>query len=87
MRRHTALYVLKSEAMRAIRIVTTLTEGLSVSGAMRTFDPREYTLTTWLLRAGDPAARLHDRPFRTLRLLVVSRKLRAPLIEAVRLLF
>jgi hypothetical protein len=41
---------------------------LSVSAAVRVFGHRHLTITTWLSRAGEHTATLHDRIFRNLRL-------------------
>ena len=66
------LYRLKTSAARVALVLTALAEGLSVSGAVHTFGHRERTITTWLLRAGTHAERLHDRLFRNLQLLEVQ---------------
>jgi IS1 family transposase len=71
-RRHTALYRLKTSAARVALVLTALAEGQSVSGAVHTFGHRERTITTWLLRAGTHAERLHGRLFRNLQLLEVQ---------------
>jgi transposase-like protein len=49
-------------------VLTALSEGLSVAAAVRVFGHRHATITTWLSRAGDHSAMLHDRVFRNLHL-------------------
>jgi hypothetical protein len=71
-RRHTALYHLKTEAARVSLVLMALAEGLSISGAMHTFGHRERTIVTWLRRAGTHAERLHGQLFRNLQLLEVQ---------------
>jgi IS1 family transposase len=71
-RRHTALYRLKTSAARVALVLTALAEGLSVSGAVHTFGHRERTVTTWLVRAGTHAEGLHGRLFRDLQLLEIQ---------------
>jgi IS1 family transposase len=43
-------------------------EGLSVAAAVRVFGHCHATITTWLTRAGEHSATLHDRVFRNLQL-------------------
>ncbi len=71
-RRQTPLYRLKTAATHIALVLTALAEGLSVSGAVHTFGHRERTITTWLLRAGAHAERLHERFFRHLQLLEIQ---------------
>jgi IS1 family transposase/transposase-like protein len=71
-RRDTPLYRLKTSAARVALILTALAEGLSVAGAVHTFDHAEATITRWLQRAGAHAERLHGRLFRNLQLLQVQ---------------
>jgi IS1 family transposase/transposase-like protein len=71
-RHHTALSRLKTSAARVALVLTALAEGLSVSGAVRTFGHRERTITTWLLSAGTHAEHLDGRLFRNLQLLEVQ---------------
>jgi transposase-like protein/IS1 family transposase len=71
-RRHTPLYRLKTSAARVALILTALAEGLSVSGAVHTFEHTEATITRWLHRAGAHAERMHGRFFRNLHLLQVQ---------------
>jgi len=67
-RRGTPLYHLKTTSHRVAEVLTALAEGLSVSAAVRVFGHRHVTITTWLTRAGEHTATLHDRIFRNLRL-------------------
>jgi IS1 family transposase len=59
-RRHTPLYRLKTSSQRVGEVLTALAEGLSVSAAVRVFGHRHATITTWLTRAGEHSAVLHD---------------------------
>jgi hypothetical protein len=54
-RRHTALYRLKTAAAQVAQVLTALAEGLSVSGAVQTFGHSERTITAWLVRSGTHA--------------------------------
>ena len=67
-RRHTPLYRIKTPAQRVGQVLTALAEGLHVSGAVRVFGHRHATISTWLLRAGEHSASVHDRWFRNLSL-------------------
>ncbi len=67
-RRHTPLYRLKTSSARIAEVLSALAEGLSVAAAVRVFGHREGTITTWLTRAGEHSATLHDRWFRHLHL-------------------
>jgi IS1 family transposase len=67
-RRDTPLYRLKTASVRVAEVLTALAEGLSVAAAVRVFGHRHATITTWLSRAGDHSATLHDRFFRNLHL-------------------
>jgi transposase-like protein len=49
-------------------VLTALVEGRSVAAAVRVFGHRHATITTWLTRAGEHSATLHDRWFRDLHL-------------------
>jgi len=71
-RRHTALYRLKTPAPRVAEVLTALAEGLSVAAAGRVFGHAEGTITTWLTRAGSHSAGLHSQLFRNLALLHVQ---------------
>jgi IS1 family transposase len=71
-RRNTPLFGLKTAAVRVALVLTALAEGLSVSGAVHTFDHHERTITTWLLRAGAHAERVHGRLFSHLHLLQIQ---------------
>jgi IS1 family transposase len=67
-RRHTPLYRLKTPSMRIAEVLGALAEGLSVAAAVRVFGHSEGTIATWLTRAGEHSATLHDRWFRILTL-------------------
>ncbi len=67
-RRHTPLYRIKTPAHRVGQVLTALAEGLNVSGAVRVFGHRHATITTWLMRAGEHSALVHDRCCRNLHL-------------------
>ena len=67
-RRHTALYRLKTAAPRVAEVLAALAEGLSVVAAGRVFGHAEGTITTWLTRAGTHNAGLHTRLFHGLGL-------------------
>ncbi len=49
-------------------VLTALAEGLSLSAAGRVFGHRHATITTWVTRAGQHSATLHDRIFHNLHL-------------------
>ena len=67
-RRDTPLYCLKTASTRVAEVLTALAEGLSVAAAARVFGHSEGTIATWLTRAGEHSATLHDRWFRQLAL-------------------
>lgn len=67
-RRGTPLYRLKTPAQRVGEVLTALAEGLDLAAAERVFGHRHATITTWLVRAGEHSATLHDRWFRNLTL-------------------
>jgi transposase-like protein len=67
-RRDTPLYGLKTPSRRIGEVLTALAEGLSVSAATRVFGHHHATIMTWLTRAGDHSAALHDRTFLQLHL-------------------
>jgi IS1 family transposase len=67
-RRDTPLYRLKTASHRVGEVLTAVAEGLDVSAAVRVFGHRQATITTWLTRAGEHSASLHDRWFRNLTL-------------------
>ena len=67
-RRDTPLYRLKTATQRVTEVLTALAEGLDVAAAVRVFGHRHATITTWLTRAGDHSATLHDRVFQNLHL-------------------
>ena len=67
-RRETPLYRLKTASVRVAEVLSALAEGLSVAAAARVSRHSEGTITTWLTRAGEHSAPLHDRWFRRLRL-------------------
>jgi IS1 family transposase len=59
-RRNTPLYRLKTSSQRVAEVLTALAEGLSVAAAVRVFGHRERTLRTWLARAGEHSATVHN---------------------------
>jgi IS1 family transposase len=67
-RRDTPLYRLKTASSRVAQVLTALAEGLSISAVARVFGHRHATITTWLTRAGEHSATLHDRIFHHLHL-------------------
>ncbi len=67
-RRDTPLYRLKISSTRVAEVLTALAEGLTVAAAARVFGHSEGTITTWLTRAGEHSAALHDQWFRPLTL-------------------
>jgi len=60
-RRTTPLYRLKTASHRIAEVLSALAEGLSIAAAVRVFGHRHATITTWLTRAGEHSATLHDR--------------------------
>ncbi len=67
-RRSTPLYQLKTASRRVAEVLTALSEGLDIAAAVRVFGHRHATITTWITRAGEHGARLHDHWFRCLHL-------------------
>lgn len=67
-RRDTPLYRLKTPSMRVAEVLTAVAEGLTVSAAARVFGHGESTISTWLTRAAEHSAMLHERWFRHLHL-------------------
>ena len=67
-RRDTPLYRLKTPSSRIAEVLSALAEGLTVTAAVRVFSHSEGTISTWLTRAGDHSAMLHDRWLRHLAL-------------------
>ena len=67
-RRDTPLYRLKTAANRVAEVLSALAEGLSVAAAVRVFGYSEGTIATWLTRAGEHSATLHDHWFQHLHL-------------------
>jgi IS1 family transposase len=67
-RRDTPLYRLKTPSGRIAEVLSALAEGLTVAAATRVFGHSEGAITTWLTRAGEHSATLHERWFRTLTL-------------------
>ena len=67
-RRDTPLYRLKTPTARVAEVLSALAEGLTVAAAVRVFGHSKGTITTWLTRAGDHSAALHDRWFQHLSL-------------------
>jgi hypothetical protein len=49
-------------------LLTALAEGLSLSAAVGVFGHRHATITTWVTRAGEHSAMLHERIFHPLQL-------------------
>ncbi len=68
----TVLYRLKTPAHRVGEVLSALAEGLSVGAAVRVFGHGEFTIRTWLTRAGLHATSLHERLFQDLKLLHVQ---------------
>jgi IS1 family transposase/transposase-like protein len=64
----TVLYRLKMPARRVGEVLSALAEGLSVGSAVRVFGYGEFTIRTWLTRAGLHATSLHERLFQNLKL-------------------
>jgi transposase-like protein len=64
----TVLYRLKTPARRVGEVLSALAEGLSVGAAVRVFGHGEFTIRTWLTRAGLQATSLHACLFRGLKL-------------------
>ncbi len=62
-RRDTPLYRLKTPSARVAEVLSALADGLSVAAAVRVFGYSEGTITTWLTRAGEHSATLHDHWF------------------------
>ena len=67
-RRHTPLYRLKTTSQRVAQVLAALAEGLCVAAAVRVFGHRHATITTWLTRAGEHSASLHDHWLHRLQL-------------------
>lgn len=67
-RRETPLYRLKTPSTRIAEVLGALAEGLSVAAACRVFGHSEGTISTWLTRAGEHSATLHERWIRHLHL-------------------
>ena len=68
----TVLYRLKTPSRRVGEVLSALAEGLSVGAAVRVFGHGEFTIRTWLTRAGLHAASLHERLFQNLTLLHIQ---------------
>ncbi len=64
----TVLYRLKTPARRVGEVLSALAEGLSVGAAVRVFGHGEFTIRTWVTRAGLHATSLHERLFQNLKL-------------------
>jgi IS1 family transposase len=62
-RRDTPLYRLKTPSTRIAEVLCALAEGLTVAAAVRVFGHSEGAISTWLTRAGEHSATLHDRWF------------------------
>jgi transposase-like protein len=67
-RRDTPMYRLKTVSSRVAEVLTALAEGLDVAAAARVFGHQHATITTWLTRAGEHSAILHNRFFQGLHL-------------------
>ena len=67
-RRNTPLYRLKTPSYRVAMVLSALAEGLDPSAAERVFGFRQFTITSWLTRAGKHAELFHERAFRNLHL-------------------
>jgi IS1 family transposase len=67
-RRDTPLYRLKTPSTRVAEVLSALAEGLTVAATSRVFGHSEGTISTWLTRAGEHSAALHDRWCRHLHL-------------------
>jgi IS1 family transposase len=67
-RRDTPLYRLKTASQRVAEVLTALAEGVDIAAAVRIFGHRHATITTWLTRAGEHSATLHDHVFQHLHL-------------------
>ncbi len=67
-RRDTPLYRLKTASQRVGEVLTALAEGLDMSAAGRVFGHRHATIVTWVTRAGEHSATLHDRWLQDLQL-------------------
>jgi hypothetical protein len=57
-RRHTALYHLKTADQRVGEVLSALAEGLSMGAAVRVFGHSEATIATWLSRSATHAEKL-----------------------------
>ncbi|MCA1599762.1 MAG: hypothetical protein LC769_12260, partial [Chloroflexi bacterium] len=67
-RRDTPLYRLRTPSTRVAEVLTAMAEGLSIAAAVRVFGHSEGTISTWLTRAGEHSAALHNRWVRHLQL-------------------
>ncbi|MDQ5854331.1 MAG: hypothetical protein M3380_20125 [Chloroflexota bacterium] len=67
-RRDTPLYRLKTPSQRVGEVLTAVAEGLDIAAAERVFGHHHATITTWLTRASEHSATLHDHWFRHLHL-------------------
>jgi hypothetical protein len=59
----TPMYHLKTPLHRVAMVLITLSEGMDISAASRTFGHHHTTISSWLERAGQHSARLHERVF------------------------
>jgi IS1 family transposase len=64
----TAMYRLRTPAHHVGELLNALAEGLSVGAAVRVFGHGEFTIRSWLTRAGLQATSLHERLFQDLKL-------------------
>ena len=68
----TVLYRLKTPSQRVGEVLSALAEGLSVGAAVRVFGHGEFTIRSWLTRAGLHATSLHERLFQNLKILHIQ---------------
>jgi transposase-like protein len=64
----TPLYRLKTASQRVAGVLTALAEGVDIAAAVRIFGHRHATITSWLTRAGEHSATVHNRVFQHLHL-------------------
>ncbi len=67
-RRDTPLYRLTTPSTRIADVLSAVADGLTVAAAGRGFGHSAGAIATWLTRAGEHSAAVHDRWFRQLRL-------------------
>jgi IS1 family transposase len=59
----TPMYRLKTPLHKVAMVLTALSEGVDISAASRIFGHHHSTISSWLERAGQHSARLHERVF------------------------